>query len=77
MNLAILFTHSPVLVILLKWTALLALGWTTHWVVRHRHARLRLILWRSILGFGLVLPLTHFYPIPVFRIPAQAIPAHA
>src|ERR1039458_4390896 len=42
-----------------------------HWLLRHRHARWRLILWRSMLCFGLVLPLIHFLPMHVFKIPIQ------
>jgi beta-lactamase regulating signal transducer with metallopeptidase domain len=69
-----LLTLTSVPVILLKWTTLLALGWTVHWLVRQRHARWRLILWRSILCFGLVLPLVHFFPIHVLKIPIQVTP---
>ena len=50
---------------------MLALGWIVYWLLRHRHARWRLILWRSLLCFGLVLPLIHFSPIHVFKIPIQ------
>ncbi len=64
-------THSPFLMILLKWTALLALGWMAHWLLCRRHARWRLILWRSILCFGLALPLAHFIPIHLFKIPVK------
>lgn len=62
-------TFSPVSGWLLKWTLLLALGWTAHWLLREQHSRWRLILWRSILCFGLVFPLTPFVPLPVLRIP--------
>src|SRR2546422_2199718 len=55
--------------ILLKWTVLLALGWSAHWLLRKRHCRWRLILWRSILCFGLVVPLMQFAQVPVLRIP--------
>ena len=64
-----LFLASPGLAILFKWTCLLALGWVAHWVLRRRHARWRLILWRSILCFGLALPLLHFFQIPGLKIP--------
>src|ERR1035438_5326351 len=60
---------SPVFIVLFKWTCLLALGWAAHWMLRHRHARWRLILWRSILCFGLALPLLHFFPVPGLKIP--------
>ncbi len=74
MNASLLLTLPPVLVILLKWTALLVLGWTVHWLLRHRHARWRLILWRSLLCFGLVLPLAHSVPIHLLRIPVESTP---
>jgi len=60
---------SPALILLLKWTVLLALGWTAHWLLRKRHCCWRLILWRSILCFSLAVPLMQFGPVPVFRIP--------
>ena len=60
---------SPLFIVLFKWTCLLALGWAAHWMLRHRHARWRLILWRSILCFGLALPLLHFFPVPSLKIP--------
>jgi beta-lactamase regulating signal transducer with metallopeptidase domain len=60
---------SPFFIVLFKWTCLLALGWAAHWILRHRHARWRLILWRSILCFGLALPLLHFFPVPGLKIP--------
>ena len=60
---------SPLFIVLFKWTCLLALGWAAHWMLCHRHARWRLILWRSILCFGLALPLLHFFPVPGLQIP--------
>lgn len=75
MNLPHLFTGSPILTILFKWTALLALGWTAHWLLRNSHSRWRLILWRSILCFALVLPLLQFFQVPVFKIPIHDIQA--
>jgi beta-lactamase regulating signal transducer with metallopeptidase domain len=63
------FLASPGLVILFKWTCLLALGWVAHGLLHRRHARWRLILWRSILCFGLALPLLHFFQIPRLKIP--------
>jgi beta-lactamase regulating signal transducer with metallopeptidase domain len=71
MNLLSLLTRSPVLEILIRWTALLALGWSVHWLLRRAHPRWRLILWRSILCFGLVLPALHVLPIPVLKIPIR------
>jgi hypothetical protein len=38
---------SPSMVIFLRWTSLLALGWVAHWVLRRQHPRWRLILWRG------------------------------
>jgi hypothetical protein len=73
MSLLPFLTLSPVLVILLKWTALLMLGWTGHWLLRHSHPRWRLILWRSILCFGLAFPLARSFPIPVLKIPIHGI----
>lgn len=64
-----LFLASPGLVILFKWTSLLALGWVAHWGLRHRHARGRLILWRGILGIGLALPFAQFFTVPGLKIP--------
>jgi len=64
-----LLLASPALVILFKWTCLLALGWVSHGILRHRHARWRLILWRGILCCGLALPLAPFSQIPGFKIP--------
>src|SRR5581483_6319320 len=72
-DIAIGFTHSTIPQILVKWTLLLALAWLAHWLVRSRRARLRLILWRTVLFFGLVLPMTVFLPIPVLKIPIQTL----
>lgn len=60
---------SPLFIVLFKWTCLLALGWAAHWMLCHRHARWRLILWRSILCFGLALPMLQFFPVPGLKIP--------
>jgi beta-lactamase regulating signal transducer with metallopeptidase domain len=68
MNWPKLFAPSPVGVVLLKWTAVLALGWVTHWLLRNSHARWRLILWRGMLCFGLALPWVPLLPAPVFSI---------
>jgi beta-lactamase regulating signal transducer with metallopeptidase domain len=68
MNLPLMLA-SPGFVMLFKWTGLLALGWLAHWCLRHQHARWRLILWRSILGFSLILPLLNHYEIPGIKIP--------
>ncbi|MEY4917485.1 MAG: Thiol-disulfide oxidoreductase ResA, partial [Verrucomicrobiota bacterium] len=62
-------SFAPVELLLLKWTLLLALGWLTHGLLREKHSRWRLILWRSVLCFGLVLPLTALVSFPVLRVP--------
>ncbi len=72
MNLPYLLA-PPMFAVLFKWTCLLALAWVAHWVLRRRHARWRLILWRSILCFGLVLPLTQFFEIPGLRFQSPVI----
>jgi beta-lactamase regulating signal transducer with metallopeptidase domain len=64
---------SLVPVLLLRWTVLLALGWSVHWLLRYRDARWRLILWRCLLCFGLVLPVAHWLSIPVVKIPIGEI----
>ena len=68
MNLTSLMA-SPAFTILFKWTCLLALGWVAHWALLRRHPRWRLILWRSILCFGLVMPLLQFLEVPGIKIP--------
>jgi len=60
---------SPAIVLQLKWTCLLVLAWGTHWLLRRRDARWRLILWRSVLGFGLLLPVFQHLELPGIRIP--------
>lgn len=68
---------SPMFAVLFKWTCLLALAWVAHSVLRRRHAQWRLILWRSILCFGLVLPLTQLFEIPGVKIPIASDHASA
>jgi len=68
MNIAFWFA-SPVFLVLLKWSSLLALGWIADMVLRRGDARWRVILWRSILCFGLVLPALQFFDFPGIRIP--------
>jgi beta-lactamase regulating signal transducer with metallopeptidase domain len=68
MNLPLVLA-SPAFVVVFKWTCLLVLAWVVHWVLRRRHACWRLILWRSILCFGLALPLLHFFHVPGLKIP--------
>lgn len=57
---------------LLKWTVLLALAWAVHALIRHRHSRWRLLLWRGILCAALLVPFIHFAPIVVLRFPHYA-----
>ena len=60
---------SPVSTLLFKWTCLLALGWAGQGILRHRHARWRLMFWRGILCLGLTLPFLHFIQFPGLEIP--------
>ena len=68
MNLANLLT-SPEAVLLLKWTGLLTLAWGAHALLRGHDARWRLILWRSLLCFSLLLPLSLCVELPGLKIP--------
>ena len=68
MNASSLLT-SPVFAVLFKLTWLLALAWAMHGLLRHRHARWRMILWRSVLCFSLALPLFQFLAVPGLKIP--------
>jgi beta-lactamase regulating signal transducer with metallopeptidase domain len=63
----------PAFSFLCKWTILLALGWTAHGLLRARDARWRLILWRSVLCFGLALPLLQFLPMPSVQVPVDKV----
>ncbi len=72
-----LFLVSPGTALLFKWTCLLALGWVVQGILRHRHARWRLILWRGILCLGLALPLLHFVQFPGLKIPVTIESAEA
>jgi len=63
--------------LLARWTALLALGWFVQWFFRHRHARWRVILWRSILCFGFLLPIVHFPLVPGFQVRLPRLVAFA
>ena len=76
MNLATILTSSAV-VLLLKWTSLLTLAWGAHGLLRHRDARWRLILWRSVLCFGLLLPISQFVDLPGVKIPVGTDMVHA
>ena len=68
MNLATILT-SPAVVLLSKWTGLLVLAWGAHGFLRLKDARWRLILWRSMLCFGLLLPLFQYVELPGLKIP--------
>jgi hypothetical protein len=59
---------SPLGGILSKWTGLLALGWVVHGCLRERHARWRLILWRSLLVFSLALPVVSWWSLSAWTI---------
>lgn len=76
MNTLVSLTAFPVATVLLQWTALLALCWMTHCALRKRHARWRLILWRSALCFALVLPVAQALPLPTIEIPVEPGVAH-
>jgi beta-lactamase regulating signal transducer with metallopeptidase domain len=67
-----LVVSAPLVLILLKWSGLLALGWAAHALLRHRHARWRVLLWRSLLCAGLSLPLTAWVTVPGIRIPVTS-----
>jgi beta-lactamase regulating signal transducer with metallopeptidase domain len=66
---------SPVLTVLGKWTLLLALGWAAHGLLRRSHSRWRVILWRSVFCFTLLLPLLPFFPVSTLTIPLPELPA--
>jgi beta-lactamase regulating signal transducer with metallopeptidase domain len=64
-----LLLSSPAILILLKWSGLLAVGWAAQALLWHRHARWRVLLWRSLLCAGLLLPLTAWVAVPGIKIP--------
>jgi beta-lactamase regulating signal transducer with metallopeptidase domain len=68
---------SPTVVLLLKWTGLLILAWCAHGFLRRRDARWRLILWRSILCFSLLLPLFQYLELPGLKIPIRTTATEA
>jgi beta-lactamase regulating signal transducer with metallopeptidase domain len=68
MNLPIGLAWSATWMILVKWTTVLLLGWGVHWIWRDREARLRVVLWRTIFCFGVLLPITPLSPLPQFQI---------
>jgi len=69
MNLLLILLCSPAGSLLLKWTLLLALGWAAHAVLRKRHPRWRLALWRGSLCLALALPLSLLLSKPLVSIP--------
>lgn len=81
MNTVVRLMTSPLGSVLWQWTLLLALGWAVHGWLQRCHPRWRLILWRSILIFSLVLPLVSFLSLPAVIIPlhqpAKAVPVEA
>ena len=64
-----LWIGSPALVVLYRWTGVLALGWAAHWGLRRHHPRWRLILWRGVLCCGLAAPVASLFHVPRLRIP--------
>lgn len=64
-----LLVDSPVLVMLFKWTGVLAAGWAVDFILRHRHPRWRAMLWRGVLCVGLTLPCMPFFKISGIKIP--------
>jgi beta-lactamase regulating signal transducer with metallopeptidase domain len=72
MNLILFVVRTPLLLLLLKWTALFALGWIIQLLICRRHPRARMILWRSILCFSLILPLAQFFQFKAVTIPIRS-----
>jgi beta-lactamase regulating signal transducer with metallopeptidase domain len=58
---------------LVQWTLLLGLGWIVHAVLRHRHPRARLILWRGVLCCGLLVPIAMLLPFPRLSVSPPSI----
>src|SRR5258708_4212505 len=59
----------PLAVLLLQWTLLLTLGWAIHGLLRNKHPGWRLILWRSLLCFGVALPFAGVLRVPRINVP--------
>ncbi len=53
-----------------QWTALLAAAWIAHGCCRLADARWRVVLWRTVLCIGMVLPCATRLPVPRLRVPA-------
>lgn len=60
---------NSLFIILIRWTVLFALGWAFQWLLRARHARWRVILWRGILCGCVAVPFSGAMPISIIRIP--------
>ena len=73
MNAFRLLLLSPGGELLLRGTALLLLAWVATGLLRRSHPRWRLILWRSVLVLGCLLPLGLFFPATGFQIPIDAV----
>lgn len=58
---------------LVRWTLLLGLAWAAHGLLRSKDARWRLILWRGVFCFGILLPLVALVHFPQYEIPVAAI----
>jgi beta-lactamase regulating signal transducer with metallopeptidase domain len=63
---------APLVILLLKWSILLALAWILHGLMRRRDARWRLILWRTVLCLGVSLPFVYLAPLPMLEIPVSS-----
>lgn len=72
MNTPILPSLSPAALILLKGTILLALAWIAHLILRNRHARWRIILWRSALCTGIAIPFLQLSPVALYTVTVDA-----
>lgn len=60
---------TPVGEYLARWTGLLAIAWLADGLLRKRHARWRLVLWRSVLVLGVLLPAARLLPVGLVAIP--------
>src|SRR3954471_17917262 len=57
---------------LLRWSALLAIGWVAHLAFRRRHPKWRLIVWRTTLVGSLILPFASLWPTVALNIRMRA-----
>src|SRR5665213_734974 len=72
MNMLRLLLLSPGGEVQLRWTVLLLLAWVANGLLHRSHPRWRLILWRSVLVLGCLLPLGLFFTTAGFQIPIDA-----